>query len=204
MAAVLLIAGISMLVIAARAVTRAYNNDQLVTSGILALVRNPIYSAWLVFIIPGLALLGRSWPLLLTPVIGYAVFKRLIHREDEYLRQRFGKTYLDYRAQVSELIPIPRGKAPMRTDLVVQESKLIPPSSWQIPPPISFFFASSGFSRRITVVRRLPAAIAEQQASYQAAYNQSLPRKSCHHLCNLGLGRCSGLGMRTHLTIYCV
>lgn len=112
MAAVLLIAGISMLVIAARAVTRAYNSDQLVTSGIFALVRNPIYSAWLVFIIPGLALLGRSWPLLLTPVIGYAVFKRLIHREDEYLRQRFGKTYLDYRAQVSELIPIPCGRAP--------------------------------------------------------------------------------------------
>lgn len=112
MAAVLLIARVSMLVIAARAVTRAYNSDQLMTSGMFALVRNPIYSAWLVFIIPGLALLGRSWPLLLTPVLGYAVFKRLIHREDGYLRQRFGKTYLDYRAQVSELIPIPRGRAP--------------------------------------------------------------------------------------------
>lgn len=98
----------------------------------------------------------------------------------------------------------------MRTDLVVQESRLTPLSSWQIPPPISFFFASSGFSRRIMSVRRLPAAIPEQQASYQAAYLdcmtpvQSLHRKSCRHFCNLGLGRCSGLGMRAHLTIYCV
>jgi protein-S-isoprenylcysteine O-methyltransferase Ste14 len=38
----------------------------------------------------------------------YAVFKLLIHREDEYLDRRFGQAYLDYRARVNEVIPLPR------------------------------------------------------------------------------------------------
>ena len=107
-AALLLMAGVPMLVVAARSVMKAYNRDQLVTSGVSALVRHPIYSAWIVFILPGLALLSRSWPMLLTPLVAYAVFKLRIHREDEYLVQRFGGAYLDYRARVNELIPIPR------------------------------------------------------------------------------------------------
>jgi protein-S-isoprenylcysteine O-methyltransferase Ste14 len=107
-AVILLMAGVPMLVVAARSVMGAYNRDQLITSGVSALVRHPIYSAWIVFIVPGLALLSRSWPMLLTPLVAYAVFKVLIHREDDYLRQRFGEAYLTYRARVNELIPIPR------------------------------------------------------------------------------------------------
>jgi protein-S-isoprenylcysteine O-methyltransferase Ste14 len=78
------------------------------SSGVFALVRHPIYSAWIVLIIPGLVLLTRSWPLLLTPGVAYAVFKLTIHRQDESLRQKFGPAYLAYRARVNELIPIPR------------------------------------------------------------------------------------------------
>jgi protein-S-isoprenylcysteine O-methyltransferase Ste14 len=107
-AVILLMAGVPMLVLAARSVMRAYNRDQLVTSGLSALVRHPIYSAWIVFILPGLALLSRSWPVLLTPVVAYAVFKLSIRREDEYLQQRFGDAYREYRARVNELIPVPK------------------------------------------------------------------------------------------------
>ena len=107
-AGILILVGVPMLVVAARTVIRGYNKDQLVTSGVSALVRHPIYSAWIVFILPGLVLLTRSWPLLLTPLVAYAVFKLQIHCEDEYLERRFGEPYLTYREQVSELIPIPR------------------------------------------------------------------------------------------------
>jgi protein-S-isoprenylcysteine O-methyltransferase Ste14 len=44
-----------MFVLAARSVGGAYNHDQLATQGVLGLVRNPLYSAWIVFILPGLA-----------------------------------------------------------------------------------------------------------------------------------------------------
>lgn len=101
----LLVGGVVMLVISTRSLSRAYGRDELVTSGVFGIVRHPIYSAWLVFIVPGLALLMGSWPMLLTPLVAYAAFKLLIHREDDYLRERFGQAYVDYRAQVSELIP---------------------------------------------------------------------------------------------------
>ena len=110
-AVTLLVIGVSMLALAARSATRAYNRNQLATSGIFAVVRHPIYSAWIVLILPGLALFSRSWPVLLTPVAAFTVFKLYIHREDECLQQRFGQAYLDYRSCVSELVPFGNKKA---------------------------------------------------------------------------------------------
>ena len=104
----LLMIGVPMWLIAMRAVMRAYNSDRLVTSGVFSLVRHPVYSAWIVFNIPAIALLCRSWPLLLAPLVAYVVFKLSIRTEDEYLEQRFGQEYRDYRARVNELIPIPK------------------------------------------------------------------------------------------------
>ena len=107
-ASVLIVLGVPMGLIGVTSVMRAYNRDQLVTSGAFALVRHPVYAAWIVFLLPGLALLSRSLPLLLTPLVAYAVFKTLIGKEDDYLKARFGQTYLDYRARVREIVPLPR------------------------------------------------------------------------------------------------
>lgn len=102
-----LLIGVPMLIVAGRAAMAAYNADTLATTGIFALTRNPIYSAWIVFNIPGLALLSRSWPLFLTPVMAYLVFKARIGRENEYLEKRFGDDYRAYKAQVNEVLPFP-------------------------------------------------------------------------------------------------
>ena len=85
----LLVIGVPILVVAARAATFAYHSDKLATTGIFGIVRNPIYSAWIVFIIPGFVLFSHSWPLFLTPVVAYIVFKIRIRREYEYLEKRF-------------------------------------------------------------------------------------------------------------------
>lgn len=105
---VLLLAGVPMLVVAGRAVASMYPRDELATAGIFGLVRHPVYSAWIVFLLPGLALLTASWPLLPTPLVAYAAFKLMIREEDEYLERRFGQAYLDYRSRVREIIPLPR------------------------------------------------------------------------------------------------
>jgi len=106
----LLVVGVPMLVVAGRAATIAYDSDKLATTGIFGLTRNPIYSAWIVFIIPGLVLFSQSWPLFLTPVVAYLVFKVRIGRENGYLERRFGDDYRVYKAQVNELVPFPRRK----------------------------------------------------------------------------------------------
>ena len=102
---VLLALGAPMLIVAGRAAMIAYNRDELATTGIFSIVRNPIYSAWIVFLIPGLAMFSRSWPVLLTPLVASLVFKVLVRQEDEYLEKRFGDTYLEYKSRVNELIP---------------------------------------------------------------------------------------------------
>ena len=105
---ILLALGVPMWLTSAVSAMRAYSRDQLRSSGVFGLVRHPIYSSAIVFNLPGIALLTRSWPLFLMPLVAYGVFKLLIHREDEYLERRFGQAYLDYRARVNEVIPLPR------------------------------------------------------------------------------------------------
>jgi len=113
-AGVLLLIGLPMLMIAARSIMMGYKHDQLVTTGIAGLVRHPIYSAWIVFIVPAVALLSRSWPLFFMPLVAYLIFKVLHPREDENLQEQFGSGYEDYRASVNELIPIPNLQQPNR------------------------------------------------------------------------------------------
>jgi protein-S-isoprenylcysteine O-methyltransferase Ste14 len=109
---VLLILGIPMWAMAVWTIVHAFKRGELVTRGVYALVRHPIYSAWIVYIFPGVALVCRSWLMLGASVLSYAIFKLLIKREELYLEEKFGQAYLDYRARVNEIIPVPslRGK----------------------------------------------------------------------------------------------
>lgn len=102
--------GLGLLIWATGAITvmRAYNRGELVTTGVFALVRHPVYAGWISMVFPGLALLTGAWPFFLITLAGYAIFKRLIHHEDEYLQQRFSKAYVDYRQRVNALLPVPR------------------------------------------------------------------------------------------------
>lgn len=114
LAVILILIGVPIWLIGAITVMRAYNRDQLLTSGVFGLVRHPMYAAWIVLILPGIALLTARWPFLLMPLVAYAVFKAVIHTEDEYLQTRFGQSYSDYRAFVNEIIPLPRFRIPDR------------------------------------------------------------------------------------------
>jgi protein-S-isoprenylcysteine O-methyltransferase Ste14 len=105
---ILLIIGIPMWLIGVRTIVLAFSRGELVTSGVYGLVRHPLYSAWIVFNFPGIALLCRSCPMLLTSLVAYIMFKLLIKREDQFLEQKFGQAYLDYRSHVNEIIPMRR------------------------------------------------------------------------------------------------
>ncbi|HZR56098.1 MAG TPA: isoprenylcysteine carboxylmethyltransferase family protein [Terriglobales bacterium] len=73
--------------------------DKLVTDGIFAHTRNPIYVAF-AFILIGQFLILSSWILLLYVVAGFWLFHRQVLREEEYLRKRYGEEYALYCSRV--------------------------------------------------------------------------------------------------------
>jgi len=71
------------------------NPDKLVTSGIFAFSRNPIYVAFW-FVLLGQFLLFSNWVLLIYIVAATWLFHRQVLREEEYLRSHYGQQYAEY------------------------------------------------------------------------------------------------------------
>ncbi len=69
--------------------------DSLVTSGVFAFSRNPIYAAF-AFILIGQFLIFSNWILLAAVVAGILLFHRQVLREEEYLREHYGQEYSEY------------------------------------------------------------------------------------------------------------
>jgi len=103
--AVLVLIGVALWAAGSRVIIRAFRDGRLLTTGAYAVVRHPMYSGSLVFIATGVALILGSWLLLTVPVVAAVVFKVLIRREEEYLAQKHGQAYRDYRARVPALVP---------------------------------------------------------------------------------------------------
>lgn len=73
--------------------------DKLITTGVFAFSRNPIYVAF-AFILLGQFLIFPNWILLVYICASTWLFHRQVLREEDYLKQHYGKEYLEYCAQV--------------------------------------------------------------------------------------------------------
>jgi protein-S-isoprenylcysteine O-methyltransferase Ste14 len=78
----------------------AWFQGRLETRGPFAVMPNPIYGSWIVFIIPGISLVVAWWPILLTSVVMYIAQRMFIREEDDALREKFGGQYEEYRKKV--------------------------------------------------------------------------------------------------------
>jgi hydroxyacylglutathione hydrolase len=102
---VLIAIGVPIWVTASREVDRAFETGELATQGVYALCRHPIYGSATFFVIPGILLFFRSWVLLAVPVAMVILARLLLRREEAYLRERFGRAYLEYAVRVNALFP---------------------------------------------------------------------------------------------------
>src|SRR5262249_19549331 len=66
--------------------------DALVTTGVFAFSRNPIYVGF-GFVLLGQVLVFRNWILLASLAAGVWLFHRQVLREERFLRQRYGQEY---------------------------------------------------------------------------------------------------------------
>ncbi len=97
---ILIIIGILFVIICARKLKKSFNAGILMKDGLYSIFRNPMYAAYLLFIIPGIGLLFSSWIVLSTVIVNYILFAIFIRSEYKYLEEKFGKEYLDYKKKV--------------------------------------------------------------------------------------------------------
>jgi protein-S-isoprenylcysteine O-methyltransferase Ste14 len=61
---------------------------------------DPIYSSFIVFVIPDISWVLNWWPILLTSVVMFVALRIFIHEEDNTMRKKFGRQYEEYRQKV--------------------------------------------------------------------------------------------------------
>lgn len=80
-------------------------NNRLVTSGIYAWVRNPIYSASMFLATGMLLIVGNAWFFIL-PFIYWGLLTVLIKiTEEKWLIDKFGNEYVEYCSKVNRCLP---------------------------------------------------------------------------------------------------
>lgn len=104
---VLLAIGLVLYVATIKIMLPGIRNNKLVTNGTYRLCRNPLYMALLLFLIPGLGLLMNSWIILTASVLGYILFRRFIHEEEELMERIFGDEFRKYRDRTPGFFPNP-------------------------------------------------------------------------------------------------
>ncbi|NLN98071.1 MAG: isoprenylcysteine carboxylmethyltransferase family protein [Eubacteriaceae bacterium] len=77
----------------------------LVTTGVYSIVRNPIYSAF-ILIFTGMLLMSANLYLLILPFVFWAYLTVLMKlTEEKWLKEKFGDEYVEYCREVNRVIP---------------------------------------------------------------------------------------------------
>ncbi len=80
-------------------------NNSLVTTGVYAYVRNPIYSAFMIACTGALLIAGNLW-LLVLPFLYWGFMTVLMkNTEEKWLRDLYGEEYIEYCKRVNRCIP---------------------------------------------------------------------------------------------------
>lgn len=89
----------------AMVIRKAFYEKRLLTEGVYGWTRNPMYAAFILFLIPALSLLLNDMLLMLASAVMFVIFKISIRKEEAYLLEQFGEEYRRYIEQVPRLIP---------------------------------------------------------------------------------------------------
>ena len=79
--------------------------NKLVTTGVYAWVRNPIYAAFLFACTGALLLMHNLWLLLLPPLYWALMTVLMKHTEEKWLTERYGAEYQEYCQRTNRCIP---------------------------------------------------------------------------------------------------
>ena len=84
---------------------KAIKDNILLTKGVYAVVRNPIYSAFF-FVFTGMLLIEANLWLLVLPILYWFYMTILLKlTEEKWLKEVFGEKYIEYCARVNRVFP---------------------------------------------------------------------------------------------------
>jgi protein-S-isoprenylcysteine O-methyltransferase Ste14 len=105
-AIILILSGIPFYIVSLVTIKRAFAAGRLVTEKTFGMCRHPVYSAWIIFFVPGIMLLANTWLGLSAPLAMYVFLRVLVKKEEDYLANAFGNEYLAYKDRVPTVLPI--------------------------------------------------------------------------------------------------
>jgi protein-S-isoprenylcysteine O-methyltransferase Ste14 len=108
---VLLLLGLILWGAAVIQLLMGFSQGKLVTTGAYGVVRNPIYSSVIFFILPAVALFTLTWVYLVVSIFLYIGVMIFIGTEEKQLTKAFGIEYEDYMARVDRLVPFKKPSA---------------------------------------------------------------------------------------------
>lgn len=78
--------------------------DRLVTTGIFAYTRNPMYMGHIIFLL-GMALAFHSLLAVILAAFTAVFFQSRVRRDERQLMERFGEPFIDYQKKVKRWVP---------------------------------------------------------------------------------------------------
>ncbi len=92
----LIVVGFSLNMVAAFAMLKATREKKLATTGLYAVLRDPMYTVMICLTLPGLFLLFNSWLVLLGVIPVYLAYRVFVKEEHRYLEGLYGEQYREY------------------------------------------------------------------------------------------------------------
>lgn len=79
--------------------------NQLCTMGPFKWFRHPMYTAWITFILPAIALLFNSWIILFFVILLHPIWHKLVTREEAIMLEKFQNDYRVYAEKTGRFFP---------------------------------------------------------------------------------------------------
>lgn len=95
--ALLAFVGFVKLFVTGKQFIAAHRSGKLITTGPYSKCLHPIYSIWMLWIMPAFAIAFRMPFLFLVPLVAFILFTLLIGKEEKATESKFGKDYIKYR-----------------------------------------------------------------------------------------------------------
>lgn len=99
--------GVALWGLTIRVFLAGFPRGELIVRGPYRYCRHPLYACLIVFVVPGVAVVVGSWPILAAAILGAVFAYPWTRREERELERSFGEEWRRYRGRTSWLLPLP-------------------------------------------------------------------------------------------------